>query len=284
MGCDNEQNTFNTSNTFNAEKDANEENVADEYGISFLLRILEREGDDGQLMPVTTEQIEQAILVIDKRLNAMGTTEPMIARQGEDGILVQMPGVDPEVSAQIRATLEKVAKLELREVSPRSDQPGPAGKSLAQRVKEGDELVPGYRVYEYTQKDEDGIVTTRPILLNRRMALGGSDIANAVPSPQQADVVAITLNNDGIDKMIALTRNMQPGRDRIAIVLDGEVISAPVVNQVPLGNQFIIEGLREPGEVQSLANALMNPLENPLVVEEVRSISPMISKRSTQPH
>ena len=45
-------------------------------------------------------------------------------------------------------------------------------------------------------------------------------------------------------------------------MLDGEVISAPVVNQVPLGKQFIIEGLREPGEVQSLANSLMNPLEN----------------------
>jgi SecD/SecF fusion protein len=59
-------------------------------------------------------------------------------------------------------------------------------------------------------------------------------------------------------------------------VLDGEVISAPVVNQVPLGKQFIIEGLREPGEVQRLANALMNPLENPLVVEEMRTVSPTL--------
>ena len=59
-------------------------------------------------------------------------------------------------------------------------------------------------------------------------------------------------------------------------MLDGEVISAPVVNQVPLGKQFIIEGLREPGEVQSLANSLMNPLENPLVVEEFRNVSPTL--------
>jgi SecD/SecF fusion protein len=251
-------------------------------GSSFSLRIQEREGDDGQKMPVTMEQVEQAILVIEKRLNSMGTSEPVIARQGEDGIIVQMPGVEPEQSASIRATLEKVAKLELREVSQRSEEPGPNGKTLAQRVKDGDEIVPGYRAYDYTQKDEDGNESTRPILLNRRMALGGSDIANAVPSPQQADAVAITLNNAGTDKMIALTKNMQPRVDRIAIVLDGEVISAPVVNQVPLGKNFIIEGLREPGEVQSLANALMNPLENPLVVEEERTVSPTLGAAVVQ--
>ena len=86
----------------------------------------------------------------------------------------------------------------------------------------------------------------------------------------------------GTDKMIALTKNMQPGKDRIAIVLDGEVISAPVVNQVPLGKQFIIEGLREPGEVQSLANSLMNPLENALVVDEMRNVSPTLGCRGGQ--
>jgi SecD/SecF fusion protein len=245
-------------------------------GSSFSLRIQEREGDHGEKMPITKEQVEQAILVIEKRLNAMGTKEPLIARQGADGILVQMPGVEPEESASIRATLEKVAKLELREVSSRNEEPGPDGKSLAQRVQDGSEIVPGYRAYTLKGKDEDGKEYKQPILLNRRMALGGSDIANAVPSPQQADAVAITLNGDGTDKMIALTKNMQPGRDRIAIVLDGEVISAPTVNQVPLGKQFIIEGLREPGEVQSLANSLMNPLENPLVVAEMRNISPTL--------
>ena len=121
-------------------------------GSSFSLRIQPREGDDGSKMPITKEQVEQAILVIEKRLNSMGTAEPLIARQGVDGILVQMPGVEPEESASIRATLEKVAKLELREVSPRSDEPGPDGKTLAQRVKDGDEIVPGYRAYTLTRQ------------------------------------------------------------------------------------------------------------------------------------
>lgn len=251
-------------------------------GSAFSLRIQPREADDGEKMPITESQVEQAITVIEKRLNSMGTAEPMIARQGSDGILVQMPGVTTEESAKIRTTLEQVAKLELREVSPRNDEVGPDQKTLAQRVDEKLEIIPGYRAYKMKGKDSEKTEFTRPILLNRRMALGGSDIANATPSPQQNDAVAITLNGAGEDKMIALTKDMRPGVDRIAIVLDGEVISAPVVNQVPLGKQFIVEGLTDPGEVQNLANALMNPLENPLVVVEMRTVSPTLGAAVVQ--
>ncbi len=245
-------------------------------GSSFSLRLQEREADNGDKMPITDHQVDQAITVIEKRLNGMGNTEPLIQRQGSSGILVQMPGVSPDDSAKIRTTLEKVAKLELREVSSRNEELGPDKKSLAERVLSGSEIIPGYRAYKMKSKDSEKTEFSRPILLNRRMALGGSDIANATPSPQQADAVSIILNGDGTDKMIALTQHMRPGVDRIAIVLDGEVISAPVVNQVPLGKQFIIEGLHEPGEVQSLANSLMNPLENPLVVDEMRTVSPTL--------
>ncbi|MCX6876462.1 MAG: protein translocase subunit SecD [Verrucomicrobia bacterium] len=247
-------------------------------GSSFSLRIQPREDDSGNRMPITKEQIDQAIAVIEKRLNSMGNTEPQISQQGSDGILVQMPGVKPEDSKRIRETLEKVAKLELHEVSPRNEEAGAGGKTLAARVEAGDEIVPGYRAFTYKHKDADGNEMSTPILLNRHVALGGKDIALATPSPQQIDAVAITLNNDGTNKMIALTQPMTPQRDRIAIVLDGIVISAPVVNSVPLGKNFIVEGLREPGEVQSLANALMNPLENALVVEQESTVSPLLGE------
>jgi SecD/SecF fusion protein len=245
-------------------------------GSSFSLRIQPREDANGEKMPITLEQIDQAITVIEQRLNAMGTSEPQISRQGEDGILLQMPGVEPEESARIRGVLEKVAKLELREVSQRTDELGPDRKDLATRVMEKSEIVPGYRAYMLTNKDQDGKETSRPILLNRKVGLGGSDIAVAYPSQQQSDAVSITLNAEGTDKMIALTENMQKGRDRIAIVLDGVVISAPTVQQVPLGKQFEVTGLHEPGEVKELANALMNPLENPLIVDEERTVSPLL--------
>ncbi len=245
-------------------------------GSSFSLHIQPRTDANGGEMPVTPSQVDQAIMVIEKRLNGMGTAEPIIARQGTAGILLQMPGVEPEESAKIRLTLEKVAKLELREVSSRNDETGPDGKTLAARVESGAEIVPGYKAFIYKHKDADGNEMKTPILLNKRSALGGHDIALATPSPQQADAVSITLNNEGTDKMIALTKDMTPRRDRIAIVLDGTVISAPVVNSTPLGKQFIVEGLHEPGEVQSLSNALMNPLENALKVDEMRNVSPTL--------
>ena len=227
-------------------------------------------------MPITPSQVDQAITVIEKRLNSMGTAEPIIARQGSNGILLQMPGVEPQESERIRASLQKVAKLQLHKVSPRNDELGPDRKSLAARVAERLEKEPGYLAFNHKSKDQDGKEIQRPILLKRIPGLGGADIALATPSPQQADAVSITLNGPGTDKMIALTKDLRPGVDRIAIVLDGEVISAPVVNQVPLGKQFIIEGLSEPGEVQNLANSLMNPLENALVVDEMRTVSPTL--------
>jgi SecD/SecF fusion protein len=245
-------------------------------GSAFLLRIQAKENEKGEKMPITANQVEEGMRVIKDRLDAMGTAEPLVVRQGEDGILVQMPGVKPEESAEIRRTLETVAKLELREVSPRNNEIGKNGKSLAQRVLDGEEIVPGYRAYELTQKDEDGNESTTPILLNRRAALGGSDIVIASPSMSQMDAVDITLDGPGTDKMIALTQNMRPGQDRIAIVLDGIVQNAPVVQSVPLGKKFEINGLNEPGETKKLANALMNPLENPLIVEEERSVSPTL--------
>ncbi len=245
-------------------------------GSAFLLRIQAKENEKGEKMPITADQVEEGMRVIKDRLDAMGTAEPLVVRQGEDGILVQMPGVGPEESASIRVTLETVAKLELREVSPRNNEIGENGKSLAQRVLDGEEIVPGYRAYELTQKDEDGNESTTPILLNRRAALGGSDIVIASPSMSQIDAVDITLDGPGTDKMIALTQNMRPGQDRIAIVLDGIVQNAPVVQSVPLGKKFEINGLNEPGETKKLANALMNPLENPLIVEEERSVSPTL--------
>ena len=247
-------------------------------GSAFLLRIQAKENEKGEKMPITADQVEEGMRVIKDRLDAMGTAEPLVVRQGEDGILVQMPGVKPEESAEIRRTLETVAKLELREVSPRNNEIGENGKSLAQRVLDGEEIVPGYRAYELTQKDVDGNESTTPILLNRRAALGGSDIVIASPSMSQIDAVDITLDGPGTDKMIALTQNMRPGQDRIAIVLDGIVQNAPVVQSVPLGKKFEINGLNEPGETKKLANALMNPLENPLIVEEERSVSPTLGE------
>jgi len=245
-------------------------------GSEFTLRVQPREAEDGTFEPVTHAQVAQAIEVIEKRLNRMGTADALIIRQGDDGILVQMPGVAPGDAAAIRTTLETVAKLELREVNRRSDELGPDGRTLAERVATRDEIVPGYRAYTYAPRTEEGVERPGHILLNRRIALGGGDISVARPSQQRADAVDITLNSPGTDKMIAFTSNLTAGVDRMAIVLDGEVLSAPGFVTVPLGRNFQITGLNDPGEAAELASALMNPLENPLVVEAFQTVSPTL--------
>lgn len=66
----------------------------------------------------------------------------------------------------------------------------------------------------------------------------------------------ISLTAEGTDKMIKATRGMKPGSDRIAIIVDGKLRSAPVVQHVPLGKNFIISGLRKEGEPARLAERL----------------------------
>ncbi|MEO5917409.1 MAG: protein translocase subunit SecD [Luteolibacter sp.] len=250
-------------------------------GSSFTMRLQPRVNDSGEAQPITKDQVEQAIAVIEKRLNPGGNLDLQISRQGADGILVQMPGIEDKESGAIRAKLETVAKLELHEVSPRNDEVGADHKTLAQRVAENIEIIPGYRAYQLKGKDQDGKEYSRPILLNRRVAISGKNIASAYPSPSEPDAVGVSLDNEGTNKMIALTGPMRLGVDRIAIVLNGDVISAPTV-QAHLAKDFSISGLHEPGEVQSLASALMNPLENPLHTDEMRMVSPTLGSAVVQ--
>ena len=251
-----------------------DDKLAEKGGHSILLGVEERVDDGGPKIPVTKQAVEQAILVIQGRLEEMGIAEMIVNQEGEGGILLKLPGVAAEEAGRIGAMLEKSYQIALHEVSPRNDEVGADGKSLAQRVLDGDEIVPGYRAQTLKGKDGDGNDYETPILINRRRALGGEDISMAVVSPVQPDAVDVTLSASGTDKMIALTNAMRPGLDRIAIVMDGEVMSAPVVQSVPLGRNFQINGLDEPGEAQSLAISLMHPLGNPLKVKEVRQIPP----------
>ena len=248
-------------------------------GSSFTLKVQPNKDDSGNPLPVTVEAAAQAEKTIRKRLDEAGTKEPYIARQGNDRILVQMPGVSDEESKEIRQILEKAAKLELKEVNPQGSTPGTGGKTLAQRVADKSERVPGFLAYEYKRKNSKGEAErSETLLLNRRTALTGKDIVNAFPDYARPGYVNIRLSGAGEDKMINLTKNMVVDRDRIAIVLDGEVLSAPVVQHTPLGRDFVISGLEDVKEAQTLSSALMNPLENSLVIEEFRMVSPTLGQ------
>jgi SecD/SecF fusion protein len=252
-----------------------EDELAEKGGHSFLMSVEDRVDDAGAKIPITEMEVDQVIRVIEDRLEAMGIAELIVTREGKSGIMLKLPGVEPGEAERISAMLGKTSKLELREVSPRNAEVNADGKTLAQRVQDGAEIVPGYRAYTHRLSDEDGNEIILPILLNRRAALGGADIASAALSPQQQDAVQVMLDEAGTEKMIAFTKDMRPGLDRIAIVLDGEVVSAPVVTQTPLGKHFIITGLRKPGEAQDLAISVMHPLDSAIKIKEVRRVPPI---------
>ena len=250
--------------------------ISETGGVTFVLAVQGRLDDNGKSLPVDASNIDQTRHILEKRLDAASIQDFKVVAKGGEVLEVVLPGFDRTRVPEIQNLLLAPAVLELREVCPRNDEAEVGGKPLAERVAEGSELVPGYKAYQHAWKGGDGTEHSQAILLNRRAAITGADISRAIPSPQQADALLVTLNSTGTDKMIALTQNMRPGLARIAIVLDGKVISAPVLNQVPLGKNFIIEGLRAPGEVQTLANSLMCPLESPLLLKEVRTVSPKL--------
>ena len=246
-------------------------------GSSFTLRVQPTIDPEGTSVPVTATAVQQAIQTVEKRLNNLGTADLLIVAQGNDRILVQMPGVSPEEASAVREILEKIAKLELKAVHPESS-------ALANRLaaeKEADRVLPpGYKLYVLSDEDEDGQVITENILLKRRSALDGSYIVHAqeLYGPYEGKLT-VELNPEGANKMFDLTSKMRPGVDRLAIVLDGKVLSAPVV-QSSLGANFEISGMKDANEAKGIAAALLNPLKNPLLVEEERTVSATLGKET----
>jgi hypothetical protein len=115
---------------------------------------------------------------------------------------------------------------------------------------------------------------TEAIFVQDKAIITEEDIANAIPSPSNLDSVDITLSAEGTEKIIAATSLMRPSIDRIAIIVDGEILSTPVVQSVPLGKNFVITGLDEENEPAKLAARLMGKtvkeIENALSKEKER--------------
>lgn len=239
-------------------------------GSAFTLRVKPNvDPTTGEIIPLTPAGLDQAIETIEKRLNGGGISDMLIAKSGTDGIILQMPGMDPSTATEIRKTLEQVAKLELKEVSPQS-------RALAELVYNGEEVVPGFRAYKYEGETRTGEPYTEYLLLDNRTAVDGKDVADAWPQSVGADhQVGIKLTGEGGDKMGNLTKDMELGVDRIAVLLDGEVIVAPTVND-RLRSNFVIMGQRSFEEAGKLASQLLNPMENALEIEEERTVSPSL--------
>jgi preprotein translocase subunit SecD len=202
----------------------------------------------------TDKAMAQAVEVIRRRIDELGTREPTIIRQGDTRIVVQVPGLqDP---AALKALLGKTAKLEFKLVDVDAD-PALAAQG---RAPPGSQVVPNA---------EGGT-----IVVKRRALISGDQLIDSQPSYQDGiPVVSFRFDSVG-GKRFAKATQENVGKP-FAIILDGQVISAPRINEPILGGSGIIQGNFTTQSANELAILLRSgklPVE--LKVIEERTVGP----------
>ena len=220
--------------------------------------------------------LDQAVEVIRKRVDSVGVAEPVIQPVGENRIIVQIPGVSEEDKASYRRQLERVAKLEFTLVHERSDELVASAKDKSPKVPIDGQLL------KLRDRQANGTVIETPIVVKRRTEISGKSVANAFRSVDQLGraVVIIEFNPDGRQKFGQLTEQ-NIGR-RLAVILDGEVYSAPVIRSAIYGSCEISGGNMSSVEAEELASVLKNPLESPVAIIDERGVDPSLGASSVR--
>jgi len=208
---------------------------------------------------------DRAIEVIRNRIDEFGVREPSIQKQGDDEIVVQLPGVtDRERAIEL---IGRTALLEFKLVSADQEK---LKAALEGAVPEG---------YELKRAEEDN----EPVLLEAKAVLTGDALTNAQvnfsASEFNAPVVGLVFNAEGAKKFADLTA-ANVGR-RLAIVLDGKVQSAPRIREAIPSGEAVISGRFTIDQARDLAIVLrVGALPAPMRIEEERTIGPLLGQDS----
>ncbi|MBZ9846398.1 protein translocase subunit SecDF [Mesorhizobium sp. CA14] len=212
----------------------------------------------------TSTALSQAIEVVERRVNALGTTEPIVQRQGDDRILVQVPGLqNPQ---RLKDIIGQTAKLTFQMV----DTSVPVQDAIKNRPPPGDSVL-------YSQDDPPV-----PYLVENRVIVSGEDLSNATPtynSQTNEPVVSFTFNSRGATRFGQATQ--QNVGKPFAIVLDNQVISAPVIREPILGGSGQISGNFTAESANDLAVLLRaGALPAKLTIIEERTVGPGLGQDS----
>ena len=219
--------------------------------------------DEATLRERRSQVMSQSIEIVRRRVDEFGMTEPSIQQQGEDRILVQVPGLDdPE---RLKTVLGKTARLAFRMVDMTAS---PEIARQTGRVPPGSELL---------QSDHDrDPMTNKPLeyLVQRRILVGGDNLTDSQATFQNGQpVVSFRFDTVGARRFAEATRD-NVGKP-FAIVLDNKVISAPVIREPILGGSGIISGSFTTESAKDLALLLRaGALPAPLRVLEQRTVGP----------
>lgn len=210
--------------------------------------------------------VKQNIVTLSKRINELGTTEPIIQQQGADRIVVQLPGVQDV--ARAKDIIGRTATLELRMV----DQTVTPGTELSAAIPLNSELFTEGR--------------GAPIVVSRDIILTGEYISSATASfdQNQQPAVSIDLNGDGGRRIRMATRDNVGKRMAILLKEKGvyNVLSAPTI-QSELGSTFQITNMGTSQDANELALLLRSgALSAPMDFVEERVIGPQLGAENIE--
>jgi preprotein translocase subunit SecD len=222
--------------------------------------------------------LDQALETIRNRIDQFGVTEPIIQREGSDGILIQLPGIqDPQRAKDL---IGRTAVLELK-LLPREAMDVDAYVSGQKPLPEGLEILEGID----SNTGPDGRTQRRKTkyIVESKTLLTGDTITHAQPRPGQTGLdspyVEFELNSQGADQFERITG---ANVDRqLAIVLDKTVYSAPRIKDRIPGGRAIIEGNFTLPEARDLAIVLRaGALPAPVRIDEERTVGPSLGQDS----
>ena len=257
---------------------------------------------------------DRIISVIRRRVDAMGTNEPVIQGLKDHRLLVQLPGVDEEVRKAAKASLQSAAFLEFRLTHPKNDQlvskllskdVAPEGYKKSgngyARLENWSEISqkPGYAArlaafeapdarYSFMLEDNgDGTYSPNYVARSTEPRVTGEDLVSAAvqrdPTSGQLSI-GFRLSGEGGRKFSTLTRNYKAhgpknpsdrGR-QLAIILDDTLISAPVINS-EIGSQGEITGRFDPKSAKKLADELnAGALPAPMKILAETTVAPTV--------
>jgi preprotein translocase subunit SecD len=227
--------------------------------------------DPKQKEEIQKSAIDQALETIRNRVDQFGVAEPEIARQGENMILVQLPGIkDPERAKEL---IGKTALLEFKLVDEEYDR----NRALAGNIPFGDVIL-----YERARDPQTGAVTKIPYLIKDKTLMTGDALKDArvrINQQNNSYYVSLSFHPAGARLFEQITGD-NVGR-RLAIILDNNIYSAPVIKQRIGGGEAIIEGRFTMDDARDLAIVLRaGSLPAPVKVLEERTVGPSLGQDS----
>lgn len=205
-----------------------------------------------------------SVETVRRRVDELGTTEPNIVRQGQDRILVQVPGFDD--TAKLKELIGKTAKLTFHAVHPTMT----AEEARQTRVPLG------YKIYPSDVPDEGSY------LLQEVPIVSGENLVDAQPgfdSRTNEPIISFRFNQSGARKFGRFTKNHVGAP--FAIVLDNKVLSAPVIREAILGGSGQISGSFTVESANNLAIQLRSgALPTTLTIVEERTVGPSLGADS----